>query len=59
MISCDEGGYTAVVPSLSGGISEGVSVDETLANIKEATELYLCPDNRMEIEGYIVKEAQW
>jgi predicted RNase H-like HicB family nuclease len=37
----EEGGYTAVVPSLPGCISEGETRDEALANIKEAIELYL------------------
>jgi predicted RNase H-like HicB family nuclease len=39
----DEGGYTAVVPSLPGCISEGNSKEEALVNIKEAIELYLEP----------------
>jgi predicted RNase H-like HicB family nuclease len=39
----EEGGFTAVVPSLPGCISEGESRDEALANIKEAIELYLEP----------------
>ena len=37
----DEGGYTAIAPSLPGCISEGDSKDEALKNIKEAVELYL------------------
>ncbi|MBP7529200.1 MAG: type II toxin-antitoxin system HicB family antitoxin [Syntrophorhabdaceae bacterium] len=37
----DEGGYTAIAPSLPGCISEGNSKDEALKNIKEAVELYL------------------
>ena len=37
----DEGGYTAIVPSLPGCISEGSTKDETLKNIREAIELYL------------------
>ena len=37
----DEGGYTVYVPSLPGCISEGENVDEALANIQEAIELYL------------------
>jgi len=40
----DEGGYTAYVPSLPGCISEGETIEESLANIKEAIELYLAPD---------------
>lgn len=37
----EEGGYTAIVPSLPGCISEGNTRDEALKNIKEAAELYL------------------
>ena len=39
----DEGGYTAVVPSLPGCISEGDTREEALINIREAIELYLEP----------------
>jgi predicted RNase H-like HicB family nuclease len=39
----EEGGYTAYVPSLPGCISEGEDVQEALANISEAIELYLEP----------------
>lgn len=39
----EEGGYTAIVPSLPGCISEGETREEALANIKEAIELYLEP----------------
>ncbi len=39
----DEGGYTVIVPSLPGCISEGDTVEEALANIREAIELYLEP----------------
>ncbi|MBI3359640.1 MAG: type II toxin-antitoxin system HicB family antitoxin [Chloroflexi bacterium] len=54
----DEGGYTAYVPALPGCISEGESVDDALANIEEAIELYLEPveDNSTEKEGTIVRE---
>ncbi len=37
----DEGGFTAYVPALPGCISEGDSVEETLANTQEAIALYL------------------
>lgn len=37
----EEGGYTAYVPKLPGCVSEGESYHETLANIKEAIELYV------------------
>ena len=39
----EEGGYTAIVPSLPGCISEGDSKEEAIKNIKEAIELYLEP----------------
>jgi len=39
----DEGGYTVYVPSLPGCISEGDTVEDALANIQEALELYLEP----------------
>lgn len=39
----EEGGYTAIVPSLPGCISEGDTKEESLKNIREAIELYLEP----------------
>jgi len=39
----EEGGYTAYVRSLPGCISEGEDVQDALANISEAIELYLEP----------------
>ena len=39
----EEGGYTAIVPSLPGCISEGDTKQEALRNIREAIELYLEP----------------
>ena len=39
----DEGGYTVYVPSLPGCISEGDTVDDAIANIRGAIELYLEP----------------
>ncbi len=41
LIPSDEGGFTVMVPSLPGCISEGNTREEALANIKEAIELYL------------------
>lgn len=35
------GGYTVIVPSLPGCISEGDTIDEALANIREAIDLYI------------------
>ena len=39
----EDGGYTVIVPSLPGCISEGETKEEALENIKEAIELYLEP----------------
>jgi predicted RNase H-like HicB family nuclease len=39
----DEGGYTVLVPSLPGCISEGDTREEALRNIKETIALYLEP----------------
>jgi len=39
----EEGGYTAIIPSLPGCISEGETREEALKNIQEALELYLEP----------------
>ena len=38
-----EGGYTALVPTLPGCISEGDSKEEALKNVQEAIALYLEP----------------
>lgn len=37
----EEGGFTVIVPSLPGCISEGETREEALENIREAIELYL------------------
>ena len=39
----DEGGFTALVPSLPGCISEGNTREEALRNIREAIDLYVEP----------------
>jgi predicted RNase H-like HicB family nuclease len=39
----EDGGYTVIVPSLPGCISEGDTKDEAIKNIKEAIALYLEP----------------
>ena len=53
----EEGGYTAYVPSLPGCISEGDTVEETTANIREAIELYLEPVED-DLAGAQVKGAE-
>ena len=41
LIPDEDGGYTVEVPSLPGCISYGVTVEEALANIREAIELHI------------------
>ena len=37
----DEGGYWVTVPALPGCVTQGETVEEALANVKEAIEAYL------------------
>lgn len=41
LIPDPDGGYTVEVPSLPGCISEGETVEEAIANIREAIELHI------------------
>lgn len=41
LIPDETGGYVVKVPSLPGCYSQGESVDEALANVKEAIELHI------------------
>lgn len=41
VIERDKDGYFAYVPELKGCHSQGQTFDEVMANIREATELYL------------------
>jgi len=41
LIPDDNGGYTVEVPSLPGCISEGDTLEDALANIREAIDLYI------------------
>ena len=54
----DEGGYTADVPSLPGCLSEGDTLDEAMANVREAIDLYLetVEDDIVSGEGLQVRE---
>ncbi len=56
----DEGGFTALIPSLPGCISEGDTVEDALRNIEEAIELYLEPvEDDWVFEGQVlVKEIE-
>ena len=50
-----EGGYTVIVPSLPGCISEGETKKEAIKNIKEAIDLYLVP---VEDDTIAISEAE-
>lgn len=46
-----EGGFTVTVPKLPGCITYGETVDECVANVKEAVELYI---ESLEADGVII-----
>ena len=56
----DEGGFTVWVPSLPGCISEGETVEEALASIREAIALCLEPlDDDLPLdEAALVEETE-
>ena len=49
-----EGGYTAIVPSLRGAISEGDTLQLALDNITEAAELYLEVRDGINMQGKVI-----
>ncbi len=51
IIEKDENGYFAFVPELKGCVSQGDSFEEVVANIKEASELYLQSLQSIEIKA--------
>ncbi len=54
----EDGGYTAHVPALPGCISEGETLEEARANIREAIELYLEADDQLQTpKGAVVEEV--
>ncbi len=46
----EEGGYWAKVPSLPGLYTQGETLDELEANLREAVELYLSEEPELEPE---------
>ena len=56
VIEKDEHGYYAYCPELEGCQSQGDSVEEVIANIKEAVELYLETLSEDEIKESLSKE---
>jgi len=56
VIEKDEHGYYAYCPELEGCQSQGDSLEEVIANIKEAIELYLETLSEEEIKESLSKE---
>lgn len=56
VIEKDEHGYYAYCPELDGCQSQGDSVEEVIANMKEAIELYLETLSEDEIKESLSKE---
>jgi len=56
VIEKDENGYYAYCPELEGCQSQGDSLEEIMANIKEAIELYLETLTEEEIKESLSKE---
>jgi predicted RNase H-like HicB family nuclease len=56
VIEKDEHGYYAYCPELEGCQSQGDSIEEVMANIKEAIELYLETLSEEEIKESLSKE---
>lgn len=56
IIEKDEHGYYAYCPELEGCQTQGDSIDEVMANIKEAIELYIETLSKEEIKAYLSKE---
>ncbi|AFV77094.1 type II toxin-antitoxin system HicB family antitoxin [Thermus oshimai] len=54
----EDGGYTVYVPALPGCISEGDTLEEALANIREAIALYLEPLDEEIPEGVELAEVE-
>ena len=54
----DEGGYTVYVPTLTGCVSAGDTIDDAMKDIREAIELYLEPvdDDFVAGEDSLVRE---
>lgn len=56
VIEKDEYGYYAYCPELEGCQSQGASIEEVIANMKEAIELYLETLTKDEIKESLSKE---
>jgi predicted RNase H-like HicB family nuclease len=58
----EDGGYHAFCPALPGCHSQGDSLDEAMANIKEAMELYLesltAHNEPLPVEDIVIKPVE-
>ena len=59
--TCEEGGYSASVPTVPGCLGEGESIEEALENVSRAIELHLeaTEDDLLVEEGEIIRELSW
>lgn len=55
--AAEEGGFWAEVPALPGCASQGETMDELLANVREAIEGYFSADQANEPGGRVVEIA--
>jgi len=53
-----DGGYCVSVPALPGCYSEGDTVEEALANIREAIAVHLEPPTQAEVRHIRIEEVQ-
>lgn len=58
LIEEPEGGYSVEVPELPGCFTEGDTLEEALANAREAIECYLDPDATTPTRTILVKEIE-
>lgn len=54
--SAEEGGYWAEVPALPGCITEGETMDEVMANLKDAIEGWRDVANHLFYQGTLARE---
>jgi predicted RNase H-like HicB family nuclease len=53
-----DGGYSVSVPALPGCYSEGDSLEEALANIREAIAVHLEPPTQAEVRHIRIEEVE-
>lgn len=53
-----DGGYSVSVPALPGCYSEGDTVEEALANIREAIAVHLEPPTQAEVRRIRIEEVE-